>query len=180
MSEARSFLCRVGPFDTRILAALAFFVPFLVRALPEVLMGEYLVGFDTISYYVPVALRWAHGGARFWEVVASAPLLYGLLVQLLISGVPLVVLLKVLPPVLHGFLGLSIYGYARLGFEWSLKKSLAASLLAVLYFVALRISWDMLRSELGLIFLFAFLILLGGGWESKPWRRFGLLASVGI
>src|SRR4030042_2629595 len=138
----------------------AFLVPLLVRLLPEVLMGQYLLGFDTIAYYVPVVERWVSGGYGFLQVMALAPLFYSIVAGFVSVGVNVVWVLKIMAPVLHGFLGLAIYAYARSGFRWSFGKSLLVSSLATLYFVALRISWDMLRVELALIFLFAFLMLL--------------------
>jgi hypothetical protein len=138
-------------------------------------MGKYIVGFDTISYYVPVTLRLINSRASFLEFVGYAPLFYVVLMQLTLSGVPLVVSLKVLPSVLIGFLSLSIFVYAQRALGWSNKKSLSVSLLATLYFVGLRISWDMLRSMLGLIFLFIFLTILSRDLSRKSSRRFGLL-----
>ena len=35
---------------------LAFGIPLLLRAIPEVLMGSYLVGFDTMGHHVPTTL----------------------------------------------------------------------------------------------------------------------------
>jgi hypothetical protein len=52
--------------------------------------------------------------------------------------------------------------------SWSPKKSLLVVLFATLYFVALRVSWDMLRSELGTVFLFVTLIFLKkNGWSFR-------------
>ncbi|MEM3377944.1 MAG: hypothetical protein QW674_03230 [Candidatus Bathyarchaeia archaeon] len=166
--------------DCRVFSVFAFLVPFVVRALPELLMGGYLTGFDTISYYVPITLKWVNYGVGFWEFFGVAPLLYVLLSGLTLAGVPLVVSLKVLPPLLHGFLGLAVFTYASEGLKWSLRKSLLVSLIATLYFVGLRISWDMLRSELGLIFLFVFLVMLQRYASSFSWRRFSALLFFGV
>jgi hypothetical protein len=58
---------------------LAFLIPLLVRAVPEILMGPYIVGFDTLSYYVPNTLSWLQNGVGFWNFMAVAPLFYILL-----------------------------------------------------------------------------------------------------
>lgn len=166
--------------DSRIFSFLSFFTPLVVRVLPEVLMGRYIVGFDTISYYVPVTLKWVNDGVGFFEFMAPAPLFYALLTQLTLIGVPLTVSLKVLPPILHGFLGLAIYFYAKKVLTWSSRDSLFVSCLTALYFVTLRFSWDMLRAELGLIFLFVFLIVLHGGWENNRWKHYGSLLSLTV
>jgi hypothetical protein len=144
-------------------------------------MGRFIVGFDTISYYVPVVYKWVNGGVGFYGAMAYAPLFYGMLVGLFQLGVPLTFSLKILPPVLLGSLGLVIYGYSNKVLVWSSWKSLLVSLLATTYFVALRISWDMLRSELALIFLFLFLIVLfgnHGGGARGLWRGFALVSPA--
>ena len=169
-----SFLS-VSRASFRVFPILAFFMPLMVRALPELLMGGYIVGFDTISYYVPVVCKWVDYGVGFWEFFGYAPLFYMLLYGLSSVGISLTVSLKVFPTILHGFLGLAIFGYATKGLGWSSLKGLFVSLLATLYFVGLRISWDMLRSELGLIFLFIFLMVLQRFKFDSSGKRFGVL-----
>lgn len=166
----------VGCFNFRDYSVFAFLAPLLVRVLPEFLMSVYIVGFDTISYYAPVAWKWVHNGVSFWEFFGTAPMFYLLLSGLTLAGVPLVVSLKVLPPILHGLLGFVIFQYATKSLAWSHKKGLFVSLLATLYFVGLRISWDMLRSELGLILLFVFLIMLRRCLSDFNWKGLGILA----
>lgn len=167
-----------GEFSLKYSVFLSFLLPFCVRLVPEVFMGRFIVGFDTISYYVPVVSKWVSGGAGFFEVLATAPLFYGLLTGLVSIGVPLTVSLKVLPSLFFGFLGLAIYHYARNGLAWPGKKSLFVSLLACLCFVGLRLSWDMLRSVLGLVFLFLFLALLHSDQLVESWKGSGLVLSV--
>jgi hypothetical protein len=164
-----------GSIDARIFPLLAFLVPLGVRFLPEIFMGKYIVGFDTISYYVPITLRLINSRVSFLEFIGYAPLFYVFLTQLTLSGVPLTASLKVLPSVLIGFLGLSVFVYAQKALGWSSKKSLSVSLFATLYFIGLRISWDMLRSMLGLTFLFISLTILSSGLDRKSLKRLGLL-----
>jgi hypothetical protein len=156
---------------------LAFLIPLLVRAIPEILMGPYVVGFDTLGYYVPTTLLWLRNGVGLLEFVAVAPFFYVLLMGATSVGVPIVVSLKVMAPLLLGFLGLAVYFYACKTLSWSAKKSLFVALFATLYFVALRVSWDMLRSELALIFLFVTLIFLKK--EGSPFRN-GVLLSLAM
>ncbi len=156
---------------------LAFFIPLVVRAIPEYIMGPFVVGFDTLAYYVPNTLVWLRNGVGFWNFMAVAPLLYMVLMALTSIGIPIVISLKVMAPVLLGFLGVAVYFYANKTLSWSPKKSLLVVLFATLYFVALRISWDMLRSELALIFLFAALIFLEKGATSY---RNGVLLSLAM
>lgn len=41
----------------------AFLLPLGVRMVPELLVGPYPVGWDTIAFYVPNTLDWAAGKA---------------------------------------------------------------------------------------------------------------------
>ncbi len=152
-------------------------MPLLVRAVPEVLMGPYVTGFDTMAHYVPTVLQWQRGGVDLGGFLATAPLFYSFVVFFVSGGGSLIVVLKVFSVVLHGFLGLSVFGYAKKGLGWSSAKSLAVALLGTLYFVALRVSWDMLRTELALIFFFAALMLYSFRGEFfVSWKRYVLLA----
>ena len=155
---------------------LAFAIPFAVRAIPEILMGKFPAGFDSIAYYTPNTLIWLKQGVDFWPFFSSAPLIYVLLMGITSTGASIVITLKILPPLLLGFLGLTVYLYANKALSWPHKKSLLAVPFATLYFVGLRISWDMLRSELALIFLFLALILL----RKKPLslKKTALLSSL--
>jgi hypothetical protein len=143
-------------------------------------MGSSVVGFDTLAYYVPNTLVWLKDGVGFLSFLAVAPFIYALLMGLTSLGVPVVLSLKVMSPVLLGLLGVSVYFYAAKTLSWSPKKSLLVVLFSTLYFVALRVSWDMLRSELALIFLFVALILLAR--EGSPWKNAPLLslAMLGV
>ena len=158
---------------------LAFLAPLLLRAIPEILMGPYVVGFDTMGYYVPTTLLWLRGGIDFWSFFAAAPLFYTMVFSVVFAGAPLILLLKVLPVLLHGFLGLSIYGYAKKGLNWSPKKSVAVALIGTVYFVAMRVSWDLLRNELALIFFFAALTLLSTSLQGvRSWKNYVLLSAA--
>ena len=58
-----------------IFGILAFAIPFAVRAIPEILMGQFPVGFDSIAYYTPNTLIWLKQGVDFWPFFSSAPLI---------------------------------------------------------------------------------------------------------
>ena len=146
---------------------MAFVIPFVARAVPEVLMGSYPTGFDTVAYYIPNVYNWMQYGVDPLQFVAGAPLFYCILMLTGFLGLPIVPVLKVVSPLLHGLLGFVIYVYARRGLGWSGWKSLSVCLLGTLYFVALRVSWDMLRLQLGLIFLFVSLTLFHSVVESR-------------
>jgi len=150
--------------------------------IPEILMGAYPLGFDTVSYYIPITTQWLTGGFDFWQAMNLVPLFYVILSAVTAMDIPFIVSLKILPSLLHAFLALTIYYYANKGLNWSPRKSLLTSLLATLYFVALRVSWDMLRNQLGLIFLFLTLILssmvLNKG--DAKWKHYILLSLAAV
>ena len=154
----KRFLERI--FKPESFALLAFLIPFVIRFIPEIIMGPYVVGFDTLGYYVPNTLMWLRTGIDFWSFVAVSPFFYVLLMGVTTVGVPIVISLKVMAPLILGLLGLAVYFYAHNTMSWSPRKSFLVTLFATLYFVALRVSWDMIRSELALIFLFVTLIFL--------------------
>ena len=74
---------------------LAFVVPFLLRAVPEFIMGPYLVGFDTMGHYVPTTLLWLRGDVTFLSFVGTAPLFYSIITSLVSFGGSLIMVLKV-------------------------------------------------------------------------------------
>jgi len=123
-------------------------------------MGPYMTGFDPIGYYIPNILSWLKNGVDFWHCIATAPLLYLILMPIIVLGAPLTIVFKILSPILHGLLSLSIYLYAVRTLKWTPEKSLSLSLLATSYFTAMRVSWDLLRNQLALILLFVVLALI--------------------
>ena len=143
-----------------IMPMIAFLIPAIVRFIPELLMGPFVTGFDVLAYYVPNTLLWLKDGVGFLNLLAVAPFFYLLLMGITSVGVPIVLSLKLISPLLLGFLGITVYFYSNKALLWSPRKSLLVTLFATLYIVALRVSWDMLRTELGLIFLFTTLLLL--------------------
>jgi len=177
MIDAAHFRVSFGEFVKMILQnreirylLFAFSIPLAVRAIPEVLMGPYLVGFDSIAYYVPFVYSWIRHGIDFWVFLADVPFLYCILALTALLGVNLVLAIKVVAPLLHGFLALAVYGFSSHALGWSPRKSLLATLLVTLYFVALRVSWDLLRNELALIFLFMALTMIHkgcGDWKGR-------------
>src|SRR5260370_30500776 len=42
-------------------ALAAFLVPLFIRSIPEILVGPYPIGWDTIAFYLPNTLDWATG-----------------------------------------------------------------------------------------------------------------------
>jgi len=161
-----------------IFPVLAFVIPLAVRTMPEILMGPYILGFDTLGFYVPNTLLWLHNGINLWGLLAVAPLFYTIFLSIVAAGGSPVFTLKIISPLLLGFLGLSIYAYAKRGLRWSPPKSTFVAVLGTVYFVALRASWDQLREELGLTFFFVVLMLLMLliNRKDSSWKRYVVLS----
>ena len=141
----------------------AFLIPLAIRAIPEILVGPYPVGWDTIAFYVPNTLDWAAGKAGFAEILGTAPLMYMISVPVyFLSRVNPVWIFKIMGPVLYGSMILALFRFLRIGLKWPDKQALGAALLTSLYFVTLRISWDMYRNMLGLTFIIFSLPWIGG------------------
>jgi len=75
---------------------LAFLLPLIVRAIPEVLMGSYVTGFDTMGHYVPTTLLWMNGYLSPLELFANAPLFYSIVISLVSAGVTPIMVLKII------------------------------------------------------------------------------------
>src|SRR5467141_456994 len=139
------------------LALAAFLVPLSIRIIPEILSGQYPVGWDIIAYYIPNTIDIASGRMDVWGIITSPPVMYAIVVPAyLIAKANLVLIFKALGPILYGLLGWSIFWFCQRRFHWSSKKALYAVLFIASYFVTLRISWDAYQAELGLsLFLLA-------------------------
>jgi hypothetical protein len=74
---------------------------------------------------------------------------------------------KIMGPVLYGSMILALFRFLRVGLKWPDKQALGAALLTSLYFVTLRISWDLYRNMLGLTFILISLPLFGSLTERK-------------
>ncbi len=124
-------------------------------------MGPYPVGWDTIAFYVPNTLDWAAGKAGFLEMLGTAPLMYMIAVPVyLLLRVNPVWIFKIMGPVLYGTMIWALFRFLRLSLRWPERQALGGALITSLYFVTLRISWDLYRNMLGLTFILLSLPLL--------------------
>lgn len=151
---------------------LAFLVPLAVRTVPEVLAGPYPLGFDTVVYYLPAMVQQRVLCEPVLFLLSRSSLVYVLLRALFLLFKDPILVLKLIAPLLHGLLGLAVYVYTLKGVGWSPRLSFLTVLLATGSLGALRVSWDMHRNSLGLVFLFFALAALKSGE-----RRIKLLAA---
>ncbi len=87
-------------------------------------MGPYIVGFDTLGFYVPNALLWLHNGVNLGDFLATAPLFYTFFMSIVAIGGSPVLVLKIIPPLLLGFLSLSMYAMRKEAWAGRLLKVL--------------------------------------------------------
>ncbi|MGQ9723524.1 MAG: hypothetical protein ACUVXA_19645 [Candidatus Jordarchaeum sp.] len=139
---------------------LSFLVPVVVRAIPEIVSFPWPIGYDTVYLYAPFI--------HYCQIYGLFPMLYYyifvnpvsitflfLIGSLgVLSGVDPFLILKLVTPIVNGFLGLSTYYFLTYYLGWGDKKGLICAILCASYFVTLRITWDLLRNTLGLVFFF--------------------------
>jgi len=154
----------------------AFLLPFLIRTVPEIIVGPYPVGFDPIAFYIPTTVDWASSGVDPLTILGTAPLLFFLSVPAYsLFQVSPVWIFKLLGPILYGSLGWAMYRFLRVGPRWCNRKGLLCCLFASIYFVTLRIGWDSFRIVLGLTFMLLLLPLLD---REKPDDRPSVIATL--
>jgi hypothetical protein len=142
-------------------ALAAFLVPVFIRSIPEILVGPYPIGWDTIAFYVPNTLDWAAGKADFTTILGTAPLMYMISVPVyILTRVNPVWIFKIMGPILYGGMIWALFRFLKTGLKWPDKQALGGALLTSLYFVTLRISWDLYRNMLGLTFILLSLPLI--------------------
>jgi hypothetical protein len=157
-------------------ALAAFLVPLFIRSIPEILVGPYPIGWDTIAFYVPNTLDWAAGKAGFTEILGTAPLMYMISVPVYwVSRVNPVWIFKIMGPILYGSMIWALFRFLKIGLKWPDKQALGGALLTSLYFVTLRISWDLYRNMLGLTFILLSLPLIE---DMKGPRNQALLSTL--
>jgi hypothetical protein len=157
-------------------ALAAFLVPVFIRSIPEILVGPYPIGWDTIAFYVPNTLDWATGKAGFTEILGTAPLMYMISVPVYwVSRVNPVWIFKIMGPILYGSMIWALFRFLKIGLKWPDKQALGGALLTSLYFVTLRISWDLYRNMLGLTFILLSLPLIE---DMKGPRKQALLSVL--
>jgi hypothetical protein len=137
---------------------LIFSFALFLRALPEFFSGSYPVGFDALSGYVPAIFALPDISPMKAFGWAYSPLsIYLLWFVRVLTGVDTYLLLKIAGPIFYGLFCVSFCYMLSHGLGWSNRKSFFVALLLLLQPAVLRMGWDQLREELGLIFLFVLL-----------------------
>jgi len=151
----------------KIIPFLAFFFPFIIRSIPEIIAWPYPIGFDTLLYANDI-LNEKYLKMNIMQLLKSTSLFYIIssLANKFLKDVFLTI--KLFGPILFSMLCFSLYLYSRKVLNWNEYKSFFVSFLASIYFVSLRISWEMYRQMLGFIFLIIGLIALR--MKNIKWR----------
>jgi len=133
-----------------------------LRAIPEVLAGEYPVGFDTLAtypYLIQSFPNWTLNAAMAW-----GPLFFGLVWGIHhVTGMSIMLLLKMLGPTLYSIFALSFALFLRKYLGWGNRETLVGSLILIFQPVTLRLSWDLFRNEMGLSLVFLSLVVFRSG-----------------
>ncbi len=171
-----SFAKLLSAIRTHRLGLAAFLLPLGIRGIPEIIVGPYPIGWDTIAFYVPNTLDWAAGKAGFAQILGTAPLMYMISVPVYwVSRVNPVWIFKIMGPILYGSMTWALFRFLKIGLKWPEKQALGGTLLTSLYFVTLRISWDLYRNMLGLTFILLSLPLIE---DMKGPRKQALLSAL--
>jgi hypothetical protein len=149
-----------------------------VRAIPELIIPIYPVGYETITYYAPpLFASYNSVGEVATTFFRSGPLFYVLTwTAKSLTGAHPYAILKAAGPLLYGCLATSFLLFLTRGLKWPPKTSLAGTALLVFQVAALRESWDRFRNILGLVFVFAALTALKNDSKHKWW----LLGVCGV
>lgn len=131
--------------------SILFIVGFTIRSIPN-LLTAHPIGYDTIDYATQL-YDWKNM-LQDPNIIFQTPLF--ILISdfvFFISNVEPFIILRFLQPVIYGSLVASFYHACKALYHWDSKWVFLGTLLFSVQTVALRISWDLLKNELGLILL---------------------------
>lgn len=152
-----------------------FIVAAAIRAIPEIKAGVWPIGYDTFNTYA-AELATYHGPLINW--LKTANLLYFFFLPFKLAGMSPDLIMKVFGPLVYGGLITTFFIFARRFLRFSPLKAFILAFLTIFQLAALRISWDLYRNELGLIFLFLGLIQLPKISQTKNLVFFSVLSVL--
>jgi len=152
------------------------FFAFAVRLIPEILSHRWPIGYDTIYFARMISQNYVWSNTdNFME---SSPLFFVIMTPFTVFD-NIFMVLKVVAPLLYGLLSGAVFTYAFYALRWRLEKDLFCSFIFALQLPALRISWDLFRNELGLIFMLLTLSLLAKFNGTRiQFMLFGLFSAL--
>jgi hypothetical protein len=162
-------------------ALAAFLIPLFIRSIPEILVGPYPIGWDTIAFYVPNTLDWATGKVPSSQILGTGPLMFLVSTSLfLLLRVDPIWIFKIMGPILYGNMIWALFRFLKIGLKWPVRQALAGALLTSLYFVTLRISWDLYKNMLGLTFVLLSIPFMGDLKDRKHAVLVSLLTVLAV
>src|SRR3989442_4053010 len=116
LKNSREILVAIGTVGrAKRFALAAFLVPLFIRSIPEILVGPYPIGWDTIAFYVPNTLDWAAGKAGFTEILGTASLMYLISVPVhWVTRINPVWIFKIMGPILYGSMIWALFRFLRI------------------------------------------------------------------
>ncbi|OGD56034.1 hypothetical protein A2V71_03945 [Candidatus Berkelbacteria bacterium RBG_13_40_8] len=141
-----------------ILIVIIFILAVAIRAWPEIKGGFWPIGYDTFNTYAPEILKF---DGNFLRWILSANLLYFLIWPFYkIWAIDPYLLVKIFGPVLYGLLSVGFYSFCRKYLKWRPAIAFFAAVLFLIQLPSLRMSWELFRNMLGLIFFLPALYFL--------------------
>jgi len=134
-----------------------FLAALLLRGVADLLVAPYPVGYETITWYAPLMMRFQAMSVLevLTETFRVGTLFYMLMwFATVVSSAHAFTLLKVSGAVLYGCLAMAVFAFLRRGLRFEWKIAFVSSLLLVFQVATLRVSWDRFRTVLGLVFTF--------------------------
>jgi hypothetical protein len=133
-------------------AIILFLCAYILRLIPEFMVGKYPIGNDTITFYAPYLAKFRFDllNMFYWGHLISWLFLK---FNYIVARSNPYLALKIVGPELYGFLIVSFYNFL-LSLKWSNKRSFLISLILLVQVPALRLSWDLFHNVLGLSFMF--------------------------
>lgn len=156
-------------------AIFLFLVAAGIRLVPEIKAGIWPIGYDTFNTYAAELSSYNGPLINFFK---TANILYFFFLPFKALGVSPDLIVKIFGPFFYGGLIISFYFFARKFLNFSVLKAFLLVLLTTFQLAGLRLSWDLYRNELGLIFLFWGLIYLPGIARTKNLVLFVLFAAL--
>ena len=162
-------------------ATVLFLLAYVLRLIPEFMVGKYPIGNDTITFYAPYVAKFRFDllNMFYWGHLTSWLFLK---FNYVIAGDNPYLALKIVGPELYGFLIVSFYNFL-ISFKWSNKRCFLISLILMVQIPALRLSWDLFHNVLGLSFMFFALselnkIFRSKGSENSTYAKFGAFSIL--
>jgi hypothetical protein len=129
---------------------LLFIIGFSIRSIPN-LLTPYPIGYDTIDY-ANTMLNVRFDFRNLLNFQTPLFILIPSVLSTLSSSHPFIIL-RFLQPILYGLLITSYYYATRRIYHWNKKWVIFSALIFCFQTTSLRLSWDLLRNELGLTIL---------------------------